>query len=104
MSLQTMQQEVDDWISQYKEGYWPPHELLAHMMEELGEMAREINHLYGNKKKKETEDDNTISNEIGDLLFNIACLANALDINLDESFANTMHKAKTRDVDRFEKK
>lgn len=104
MSLQQMQKEVDQWIGQYQDGYWPPHELLAHMMEELGEMAREINHLYGKKKKKTTEADNTIANEVGDLLFNIACLANALEIDLDEAFASTMHKARTRDANRFEKK
>ena len=54
MSLKKIQKEVDTWASQYKTGYWKPHEILARLTEEVGELAREINHVYGPKKKKDS--------------------------------------------------
>ena len=104
MSLKEKQKEVDEWMSQHKIGYWTPHEILARLSEEVGELAREINHLYGPKKKKDGEDANEMSDEIADILFTIICLANSKDIDLDEAFQKTMDKCYGRDKDRFEKK
>lgn len=99
-----MQQEVDDYIGQFKESYFSPLANLARMTEEVGELAREINHYYGEKKKKDTEADNTIKAELGDNLFVLLCIANSLDIDMTESFNETMEKFNTRDKNRFEKK
>ncbi len=46
-SMAQMQQEVDDYIGQFKAGYFSPLANLARMTEEVGELAREINHYYG---------------------------------------------------------
>ena len=51
LSMQQLQQRVDDYISQFKEGYFPPFEMLARLTEELGELSREVQHVYGQKKK-----------------------------------------------------
>ena len=65
----------------------------------------EINHYHGEKKrKKETEEDNTIKAELGDNLFVLLCIANSLDIDMTESFNETMEKFNTRDKNRFERK
>lgn len=48
-TLKEVQQIVDDWIMQVGKGYWTPHEMLARLMEEVGETARLVNHLYGSK-------------------------------------------------------
>ncbi|MDU6732447.1 MAG: nucleotide pyrophosphohydrolase, partial [Staphylococcus epidermidis] len=45
-SMEQMQQEVDDYISQFKAGYFSPLANLARMTEEVGELAREINHHF----------------------------------------------------------
>ncbi|BBP90293.1 hypothetical protein BsIDN1_39110 [Bacillus safensis] len=50
-----MQQEVDDYIGQFKEGYFSPLAMMARLTEELGELAREVNHYYGEKAEKTTE-------------------------------------------------
>ncbi|MFA4818963.1 MAG: hypothetical protein WC621_03915 [Patescibacteria group bacterium] len=55
LTIKLAQQTVDDWVKQYREGYWPPHVQLARLIEEIGELAREINHRYGPKKKKVNE-------------------------------------------------
>ena len=77
-----MQAEVDSYISQFKEGYFSPLAMLARLSEELGELAREVNHYYGEKPKKASEDENTVENELGDMLFVIICFANSLGIDL----------------------
>lgn len=99
-----MQKEVDDYISQFKAGYFSPLANLARLIEEVGELSREINHQYGEKKKKDTEEENTIKAELGDNLFVLLCIANSLDIDMTESFNETMDKFNTRDHDRFERK
>ena len=104
MSLQDTQKQVDDWVKQYKIEYFKPLEILARLTEETGELARELNHLFGPKKKKASEEIKEVSDEIGDLIFTLACLANSLKIDLDKSFADTMDKCYGRDKDRYEKK
>lgn len=100
-SLKAIQQEVDQYIGQFKEGYFHPLSMLARMTEEVGELAREVNHQYGEKPKKPGEEENTISNELGDILFIIVCFANSLNIDLQEAFDQVMEKYRTRDADRW---
>ena len=52
MSLSESQRRVDAWISQFEEGYFDPLTNLARLTEEVGELAREINHRFGQKTKK----------------------------------------------------
>lgn len=95
------QQIVDQYISQYKEGYFKPLSMLARLTEEVGELAREVNHSYGEKPKKVTEQDNSISNELADILFITMCFANSLEIDLDEAFSAMMEKYRVRDANRW---
>ena len=103
-SLNQMQKEVDDYISQFKAGYFSPLANLARLTEEVGELAREINHYYGEKQKKPTEEENSVKAELGDNLFVLLCIANSLGIDMTESFNETMEKFNTRDKNRFERK
>lgn len=95
---------VDNYISQFKEGYFSPLALTARLTEEVGELAREINHTYGEKPKKTTEASNTVEDEIGDILFVLACITNSLDLDLSKSFHKSITKISTRDKDRWTKK
>jgi NTP pyrophosphatase (non-canonical NTP hydrolase) len=103
-TMEEMQKQVDDYISQFKEGYFSPLAMTARLTEELGELAREVNHYYGEKPKKDSEDAKSMEQEIGDVLFVMICLANSLDIELEESFDLVMEKFQTRDKDRWTKK
>ncbi|PPA71248.1 nucleotide pyrophosphohydrolase [Jeotgalibacillus proteolyticus] len=100
-SLQEIQQEVDDYIGQFKEGYFSPLAMMARLTEELGELAREVNHHYGEKPKKSSEDESTIEEELGDLLFVITCFANQQNISLENAHNQVMHKFSTRDKNRW---
>ncbi|WP_044640192.1 nucleotide pyrophosphohydrolase [Risungbinella massiliensis] len=103
-TIKEMQKEVDAYISQFQEGYFQPLSMLARMTEEIGELAREVNHQFGEKPKKKSEEDNSIQNELGDLLFIITCFANSLQIDLDEAFDEVMQKYNSRDRDRWTRK
>lgn len=102
--MKELQQEVDAYISQFKEGYFSPLALTARMTEELGELAREVNHYYGEKPKKNDEKEKTIEEELGDMLFVMICFANSLNIDLEEAHNMVMEKFNTRDKDRWTKK
>jgi NTP pyrophosphatase (non-canonical NTP hydrolase) len=103
-TMKQMQQEVDEYISQFKEGYFSPLAMLARLTEELGELAREVNHYYGEKPKKQTEKEKTIEEELGDLLFVLICFANSLHIDLQQAHDMVMEKFRTRDKDRWTRK
>lgn len=100
-SMHEMQKEVDLYISQFKEGYFSPLSMLARMTEEVGELAREVNHQFGEKPKKATEQENSIELELGDILFITICFANSQGIDLTEAFDKVMHKFNTRDANRW---
>jgi len=102
-TLRDIQTEVDTYIGQFKEGYFSPLALTARMTEELGELAREVNHYYGEKPKKSSEKEKTIEEELGDMLFVMICFANSLNIDLQEAHDRVMHKFNTRDKDRWTK-
>lgn len=101
LTIKQLQRQVDDYISQFKEGYFSPLALLARMTEEVGELARDVNHYYGEKPKKESEVERSIEQEMGDVLFVLTCMANSMDINLQDAFQQVMDKFNTRDKDRW---
>lgn len=104
MSLRDAQQTVDAWIGQYKEGYFPPLTNLARLTEEVGELAREINHRFGEKRKKPSEPEGSLAMELADILFVVICIANSQGIDLDAAFAAMMEKVSARDADRWTRK
>lgn len=104
MSFAPVQKEVDEWISQFEEGYFPPLPMLARLTEEVGELARVLMHQYGGKKPKPGEDPGDAGEEIADAMFVLVCLANSLEIDLDAAFAKMMDKYRARDATRWKRK
>lgn len=103
-TLRSMQIEVDEYIQQFKVGYFSPLAQMARLTEEVGELAREVNHSYGEKSKKKTEKENSVAQELGDVLFVTMIMANSLEIDLTEIFEKNMEKFNQRDRYRFERK
>ena len=102
--MKQFQEEVDEWTSQFDPQYWPPHEVMTRLMEETGELAREVNHLFGSKKKKTGEENRQLGDEIADIIFTLSCLANSQGINLEDHMQRIIDKCYKRDNDRFKKK
>lgn len=103
-TMKQLQKEVDEYIGQFKEGYFTPMEMMARMTEELGELSREVMHEYGPKKKKSSEGQNSIEEEMGDVLFVLICMANSMEIDLAKAHGRIMEKFNTRDKDRWTRK
>lgn len=100
MTLKDAQQQVDAWISQFQEGYFPPLLNLARLTEEVGEVARVVAHMSG-KKPKPGEDPGDLGMELADLLFVIVCMANREGIDLEAKFTQVLDKFAIRDHNRW---
>jgi NTP pyrophosphatase (non-canonical NTP hydrolase) len=101
MTIAEAQQAVDAYVGQFKEGYWPPLSNLARLIEEVGELARELNHRYGHKPKKADEPEQDIGLELADILFVVIALANEQKIDLEDAFQRTVQKYHVRDAHRW---
>ncbi len=103
-TLTDAQRAVDEWISQWDDGYWPALANLARLTEEVGELARELNLHHGPKPPKtgaDAPDPDRIADEIGDVLFVLITLANSLDVDLDQALRAALEKIGARDAQRF---
>jgi NTP pyrophosphatase (non-canonical NTP hydrolase) len=104
MTLANYQKQIDDMVQQYEKPYWHPLSNLARLSEEVGEVARIINHQFGDKPKKPNEEHEALEDELADVLYTILCLANSQNIALDEPLKKAIAKLETRDKGRFVKK
>ena len=104
MELKDAQAQVDAWISEFEEGYWPPLVNLARLMEEVGELAREMNHRFGAKTKKPEEPEQDLALELADILFVLLVMANQQKIDLSDSLQEVLEKYRLRDRDRWVRK
>ena len=102
--MEQMQRRVDAWIAQFEAGYFDPLTNLARLTEEVGELARELNHRFGQKTRKPEEPEGDMAMEMADILFVLICMANREGIDLDEAFGRMMAKVENRDRDRWTKK
>ena len=76
--LKDYQKQVDDWTQRFETPYWQPLEILAQIVEEVGELARELNHLYGTKNKKACEKHKELQEEIDQIKENAETIGKAL--------------------------
>jgi len=104
MTLSDAQRRVDAWISQFEEGYFDPLTNMTRLAEEVGELAREVNHRFGQKTKKPGEPDGDMGMEMADILFVLICMANREGIDLEESFDRMIAKVEGRDAERWTRK
>ena len=101
MELSEAQARVDAWIGRFEEGYWPPLVNLARLTEEVGELARLLNHRFGPKTKKPEELDQDLGEEIADVLFVLIVIANDQGIDLGSALGKVLDKYRIRDGNRW---
>jgi NTP pyrophosphatase (non-canonical NTP hydrolase) len=100
-TMSDFQSEVDAWVQTAGGGYWSPHANLARIAEEVGELARLMNHMFGPKPKKATEARQELGEEMADIIFAIICLANSQEIDLETSLQQVIAKVWDRDRYRY---
>jgi len=99
-SLNEIQKVIHDWITKHG-GYWPPLAMLSAIIEEIGELAKEINYLEGFKPKLNKNEEIKIGEELADVLYALVCIANYYKIDLNHELDNVINKYSTRDSKRF---
>jgi len=92
-----LQKKVDELIKEFG-GYWEPFEMLAAVVEELGEFSREMLR-YENVKEKGNKE--KLEEEFGDLLFTLACIANYYDLDMYSTLNKSISKYSNRDKTRW---
>jgi len=100
ISLREFQEKINDWISSHG-GYWPPLAMLSAVIEELGELAKEINHIQGFKPKKKENEIGNIGEELADIVYALICIANYYKVDLSTEISNVIQKYSKRDSKRF---
>ncbi len=99
MELKELQDKVDSWIKEYGVRYFNELTNMAILTEEVGELARVIARKYGEQSFKEGEKDN-LADEMADVLWVLACLANQTGVDLTEAMEKNFAKKTIRDVKR----
>ena len=101
MELSEAQARVDAWIGQFEEGYWSPLANLARLTEEVGELARLLNHRFGPKTKKPDEAAQDLGEELADVLFVLLVIANSQQVDLGAALTQVLEKYRVRDGARW---
>lgn len=96
MTLNDLQNEVENWIKTYGVRYFSELTNMACLTEEVGELARIMARTYGDQSFKagETSD---LADEIADVLWVLTCIANQTGVNLDQVMRKNIAKKTKRD-------
>lgn len=101
-----MQGQIDSWIQQHGVRYFGELTNVALLMEEVGEFARITARTYGEQSyKKDTAPQDAkeaLADELADILFVITCLANQMQVDLDDAIKKNLEKKTLRDKDRHQ--
>lgn len=100
ITLDELQLTVDNWIVNVGHGYFSPLTNMTILAEETGEVAKIMARLYGDQKAKDGEKLN-LADELADVIWVAAAIANQTGINLTEALHANIRKKTERDSDRF---
>ncbi|MCB1175996.1 MAG: nucleotide pyrophosphohydrolase [Leptospiraceae bacterium] len=100
LTLKEAQVKVDEWIKDFGVRYYNELTNLGILMEEVGEFSRLMVRTYGDQSFKKSDKESTIPGEMGDILFVLICLANQMNISLEDALQATLDKNTKRDKER----
>lgn len=96
ITLEKMQQTVHEWITSVGVRYFSPLTNMAILAEETGEVARIMARTHGDQSAKPGEKLD-LADELADMLWVIAAIANQNGVNLTEAFSRNILKKTKRD-------
>ena len=100
ITLGELQATVDHWIRTVGVRYFSPLTNMAILTEETGEVARIMARAYGDQSFKPGEGPEGLADELADILWVVAAIANQTGVNLTEAFEANLIKKTTRDASR----
>ncbi len=100
MTIEEAQKLVDQWIKKYGVRYFNELTNMVLLTEEVGELARIMARKYGEQSFKESDKENSLDEEMADILFVLICIANQTGVNLTKSLEKSLEKKTLRDNNR----
>ncbi|MBD5255983.1 MAG: nucleotide pyrophosphohydrolase [Barnesiella sp.] len=100
MTVEEVQHTVDHWIRTVGVRYFSPLTNMAVLTEEVGEVARLIARIDGDQSFKPGESADALADELADVVWVVAAIANQHGIDLTSAFLNNLDKKTIRDKDR----
>lgn len=104
MTIQDLQSQTDHWIKTFGVRYFSELTNMAILTEEVGELARLMARSHGEQSFKVPQNEEVIkmriADEIADIIFVVTCMANQMDINLEDAIKKNLEKKTSRDADR----
>jgi NTP pyrophosphatase (non-canonical NTP hydrolase) len=91
------QRRTDEWI-RHRGRYWSPLSQYTRLVEEVGELGRELNHRYGDKPRQAKDAAGSLKAELGDVAFVLLLLANGLGVDLEDALEGTIAKYDARSL------
>ncbi|MDA8695626.1 nucleotide pyrophosphohydrolase [bacterium] len=99
-SLAEVQSTIDEWITTIGVRYFSELTNMAILTEEVGELARIMARRYGDQSEKPSDATLDLGDEMADVLWVLAALANQTGVDLSAAFQRNLEKKTTRDADR----
>src|SRR5574343_1515983 len=100
MTIESAQQQVDQWIKTIGVRYFNELTNLGILMEEVGELSRIMVRKYGEQSFKDSDISRELADEMADVLWVLICLANQTGVNLTEALQKNFEKKNIRDAQR----
>ncbi len=76
---------------------------MAVLTEEVGEVARLMSRTYGDQTFKPSDRSYSLADELADVLWVVAAIANQTGVDLTSALMNNIEKKNLRDKERFKK-
>lgn len=99
-TLESVQTQVDEWITTVGVRYFSELTNMAILTEEVGELARIMARRYGDQSEKASDRQANLADEMADILWVLAALANQTGVDLSAAFHANIEKKTKRDGDR----
>lgn len=99
-TLAEVQEQVDHWITTVGVRYFSELTNMAILTEEVGELARIMARRYGDQSEKASDAGRDLGDEMADVLWVLAALANQTGVDLSAAFERNLRKKNERDADR----
>lgn len=100
ITIADFQSMVHQWITTVGVSYFSPLTNMAVLTEEVGEVARVMARRYGDQKAK-PGDNLDLADELADVLWVVAAIANQTGVDLTEAIHRNIEKKTRRDASRF---
>lgn len=99
LSLEGLQKLVGAWLESQPDGTWSPLANLARLTEEVGEVARDINVLFGPKQVKRGErapDHEHLGDELADVILAAVLVAASTGTDLQAAVERALERLAAR--------